>query len=93
VWCGCVVPSGPSGRLADKFKGLGPDGLVSPGTILNNGDVTINMQVGGTSWRWAGAVFLLLVDVSLCERLASLLPNESLVGSLTGEGACVISNL
>lgn len=40
-------PAGPSGRLADKFKGLGVDGLVSPGTILNNGDVTINMQVGG----------------------------------------------
>jgi hypothetical protein len=36
---------GPSGRLADKFKGVGPDGLVSPGTILSDGDVTINMQV------------------------------------------------
>jgi hypothetical protein len=41
-----ICPAGPSGRLADKFKGLGPDGLVSPGTIINNGDVTINMQVG-----------------------------------------------
>lgn len=42
----CVgAPAGPSGRLADKFKGVGPDGLVSPGTILSDGDVTINMQV------------------------------------------------
>lgn len=37
--------AGPSGRLADKFKSVGPDGLVSPGTILSDGDCTINMQV------------------------------------------------
>jgi hypothetical protein len=42
---------GPSGRLADKFKGLDGDGLVSPGTLLNNGDVTINMQVSAVGWR------------------------------------------
>lgn len=40
-----VPPAAASGRLADKFKGLGLDGLVSPGTILSDGDVTINMQV------------------------------------------------
>jgi hypothetical protein len=39
------APAGPSGRLADKLKGLDNDGLVAPGTILNSGDVTINMQV------------------------------------------------
>jgi hypothetical protein len=41
-----VAPApGPTGRLADKLKGLDNDGLVAPGTILNSGDVTINMQV------------------------------------------------
>lgn len=45
-WCPArVPPAAASGRLADKFKGLGLDGLVSPGTILSDGDVTINMQV------------------------------------------------
>jgi len=39
---GCA---GPSGRLAEKLRGLDSDGLVSPGTILNSGDVVINMQV------------------------------------------------
>jgi hypothetical protein len=41
-----VCCAGPTGRLADKLKGLDNDGLVAPGTILNSGDVTINMQVG-----------------------------------------------
>jgi hypothetical protein len=47
VQCVCSVVScaaGPSGRLADKLKGLDNDGLVAPGTIINSGDVTINMQ-------------------------------------------------
>ncbi|WIA33788.1 hypothetical protein OEZ86_006901 [Tetradesmus obliquus] len=40
-----VAPApGPTGRMADKLKGLDGDGLVAPGTILNSGDVTINMQ-------------------------------------------------
>lgn len=36
--------TGPTGRMADKLKGLESDGLVSPGTILHSGDVVINMQ-------------------------------------------------
>jgi hypothetical protein len=43
--------AGPTGRLADKLKGLDNDGLVAPGTILNSGDVTINMQVGTLTCR------------------------------------------
>eukprot|EP00879_Flechtneria_rotunda_P023706 GHRR01025097.1.p1 GENE.GHRR01025097.1~~GHRR01025097.1.p1 ORF type:complete len:385 (+),score=123.95 GHRR01025097.1:74-1156(+) len=35
---------GPSGRMPDRLRNLDSDGVVSPGTILQSGDVVINLQ-------------------------------------------------